>query len=254
MSSGNSNTRLRGEFSHLAKAPSEGMGSATLYIALFVGSFAAIGGGMFVYNKMSSPVAVQVAASSSVSAISNPSAKIATPTPFADTKKVYHELDHACVKDIDKKMGVAPSMHNWATGTPSTKAVLPLNEVPGYLNCVMTTQTERLCNAPYRAQLADQISRYDGSRKNAMALMLNPMAAVFTQVSKQMESMGNRGGAASREAVQRGLELREAQMRIQIKYLIQYGYLSTSDFGMFDFSVPEMVRPLVAPVVTNNCG
>ena len=113
-----------------------------------------------------------------------------------------------------------------------------------YLICAMKTEVSRLCNDVHRKYLVAQLMQYRALRQNLLgieraraALLRNPMAKVFQDISQQIE-----GGPRRNSNPKIGKWL-DARLGRNLRILVQSGYISASDFGFMGISLPAEYAP-----------
>jgi len=130
-----------------------------------------------------------------------------------------------------------------------------------FLSCSMRVQQRRFCQKIYRGRLAHRLKDYVSvqvfRRQRLKALMRHPSARYHMQMTQMVqEGSQSRRGRRGPTGVRSGIRpIISRDLGSAIMQLSQLGYLSPRDFGYWESSVPEPLRPYikkatVAPV----CG
>jgi hypothetical protein len=265
----NRNTRLRQQFNSGAAKSSERRPALVTIVTLFVASAALIGGGIFFFEMIRSrAVPAQSVANT---ANGRPSMKDVSQKAFADPEQIYLQLDRTCIPNYSARrlpseantfaaevrqyqLLTGTGITDWHTGTKAAKFYLPVQEVAAYLDCALSTQSDRFCHAPYRAQIVDQLERYALSKANYDRVIKKGGDDDIANIPKRKTESKEDYANIQLKARNRRFETLESGMKIRIKGLFQNGYLGTGDFGWFGFLVPEYIKPLIGPVIQNRCS
>lgn len=139
--------------------------------------------------------------------------------------------------DIDRMMGFG--------GVEGSEAMV---------ECMMSIETERLCDPDERAALASALSTYAhaAQKKWAYTQRIMKQAGHAAGMFQLIQSVTEEKNSGIVTATDEGPI--SSAVASKVETLSQLGHLSAADFGWFESSVPEAIRPHLKAPTDNSCG